>query len=147
MIVNLTPHPLHLYPWHTPDRIKPGSVAATRIIAPSDQYPPARLGHTAIGTGFVDDGVEIEDVEFGADTAHADGLPEPVSGMWFVVCLVVALAATHRSDLLVPHGYVRDDLDGSVIGSRTLGCPVRPEPTETDTCPISATAPLSTTGR
>jgi hypothetical protein len=125
MVVNLTPDRLHIYPSNTPDRIQPGSIPVTRVIPPSDQYPPARLGHTEVGTSFVDDGVLIEDVEFGADTARVDWLPEPVPGTRFVVSLVVGPAAADRDDLLVPHAYVRD-FDGANIGSRKLARPTRP---------------------
>lgn len=69
MIVNLTPHPLHIYPNDCPDRIEPD---------------PART--------------------------------------YYVVPLVVALAARGRSDLLVPYRDVRT-LSGSVIGCRQLAQP------------------------
>jgi len=121
MIVNLSPHPLHIYPADTADRIEPGSV---RVIPPSDEHPPARLGHIVVGTGIIHDGVLIEDLAFGADTGQVNWLPEPVPGTWYVVSLVVGLAARRRTDLLVPHEYVRD-LDGAIIGSRKPGRPVR----------------------
>jgi hypothetical protein len=124
MYVNLTPHPLHLYPSDTPDRIAPGSVAPTRTIPPSPAHPPTRLGHTVVGTGFCLDGVVVEDVAFGAEAGHTTTLPEPAAGTWFIVSLVVGIAARDRDDLLVPHAYVRD-LSGSVIGSRKLARPSR----------------------
>jgi hypothetical protein len=123
-IVNLTPHPLHIYPSQTPDRIQPGSVPAVRVIPQSQEYPPAPLGQTVIGTGLLHDGVVVEYVAFGPDAGQATTLPDPVPGTWFVVSLVVGLAAAHRDDLLVPHAYVRD-LAGSIIGSRMLARPVR----------------------
>lgn len=124
MYVNLTPHPLHIYPLDTPDRIEPGSVAPKRIIPPSAAHPPARLGQTVLSTAFWHDGVVVDDVAFGPEAGHATALPDPVSGTWYIVSLVVGLAARDRDDLLVPHAYVRD-LRGSIIGSRKLARPSR----------------------
>jgi hypothetical protein len=125
MLVNLTPHPLHIYPSDTPDRVEPGSVTPLRVIAPSADHHPARLGHRIVGPENIDVGVPVDRVAFGPDTGQVSSLPEPRSGTWYVVSLVVGLAATHRDDLLVPHEYVRD-LDGAVIGSRKLASPHRP---------------------
>lgn len=121
MIVNLTPHPLHLYPPDTPDRIVVGTVAPLRVLPPSAQHPPARLGHQAIGEQRID-GIAVSLVAFGPRQGQVSDLPEPSEGTWYVVSLVVGLAATHRNDLLVLHEYVRD-LDGHVIGSRMLARP------------------------
>jgi hypothetical protein len=126
MIVNLTPHSLNIYPPETADRIEPGSVGPLQVIPPSTAYPPAPLGQTVVGTGFVHDGVVVEDVAFGADAGHTTNLPDPVPGIWFVVSLVVGLACAHRDDLLVPHAYVRDR-SGSIVGSRKLARPARPD--------------------
>jgi len=122
MIVNLTPHPMHIYPPQTPDRITPGSVNPLLVIAPSAQFPPARLGQRVIGQERID-GIPVEQVAFGPAHAHLS-LPEPDAGTWYVVALVVGLAAPHRDDLLVPHDYVRD-FDGRIIGSRKLARPHR----------------------
>jgi hypothetical protein len=124
MFVNLTPHALHIYPPDTADRIEPGSVAVSKVISPSREYPPARVGHTVAGAGFLHEGVLVEDVAFGANIGQVTWLPDPVPGTWYVVSLPVGLAALHRDDLLVNHEYVRD-LDGSIIGSRKLARPVR----------------------
>lgn len=146
MFVNLTPHPITIYPADTPDRIEPGTVTPTRIVPPSATHPPARLGQTNLETGFSYDGVAIEDVAFGPDAALTPTIPDPVAGTWYIVALVVAIAARDRDDLLVPHAYVRD-LDGSIIGSRRLGRPTRvppaetlpPRPTSTSCCHIGLT--------
>lgn len=122
MIVNLTPHPLHIYPPDTPDRIALGSVAALRVLPPSAQYPPARLGHQVLGEQRIDDDIPVARVAFGPREGQVSDLPEPRAGTWYVVSLVVGLAAAHRDDLLVLHEYVRD-LDGHVIGSRMLARP------------------------
>jgi hypothetical protein len=122
MIVNLTPHPMHIYPADTPERIAPGSVSPIRVIAPSTQYPPARLGQRVIGEdGSIEDGITVDLVAFGPSNGQVT-LPEPREGIWYLVALVVGLAAAHRADLLVPHEYVRD-LDGCIIGSRKLARP------------------------
>lgn len=122
MIVNLTPHPLHIYPADTPDRIVVGSVAPLRVLPPSAQQPPARLGHQVIGEQLIDDDIPVALVAFGPREGQVSDLPEPRTGTWYVVSLVVGLAAVHRDDLLVLHEYVRD-LDGHVIGSRMLARP------------------------
>jgi hypothetical protein len=82
------------------------------------------LGQLVIGADNLGIGVPVERVAFGPDNGVMV-LPDPVPGTWFVVALVVGLAASHRSDLLVPHDYVRD-VDGSIIGSRKLARPHRP---------------------
>ncbi|GAA5200716.1 hypothetical protein GCM10023322_79170 [Rugosimonospora acidiphila] len=127
MIINLTPHPLHIFPAQTPDRIASGSVEPLRVIPPSQDYPPARLGQVVLRTDFIDDMIPVDQVAFGPSTGQVSQLPASVPGTWYVVSLVVGLAATHRTDLLVPHEYVRD-LDGSIIGSRRLARPSRQAP-------------------
>ena len=126
MIVNLTPHAMHIYPPGTPDRIDPTTVPASGIICipPSEHYPPVRLGHIITGTATVHDGIPIEDVIFGVYSRKVNWLPEPLPGAFFVVPLVVGLAASDRNDLLVPHDDVRD-MSGCIIGSRKLARPAR----------------------
>jgi hypothetical protein len=122
MFVNLTPHDMNLYPDTTPERIEPGSVSPALVIPPLTGQPPARLGHTVTGAGFVHEGVAVRDVVFGHEAGHTTSLPDPVPGTWYLVSLVVGLAATHRGDLLVPLNYVRD-LAGNIIGCRELARP------------------------
>ena len=55
MIVNLTPHPLQIYPSGTPDRIAAGAVTPLRVLPPAQQFPPARLGHQVVDLGYIDD--------------------------------------------------------------------------------------------
>ena len=45
--------------------------------------------------------------------------PDPEKGVYYVVSKLVALSLPERSDLLVPHGLVRDD-NGRIIGCRGL---------------------------
>lgn len=122
MIVNLTPHPLHIYPPDTPERIAPDDFAPVRVLPPAPQYPPARLGHQVLGEQRTDDAIPIMRVAFGLANGQVNDLPNPRPGIWYVVSLVVGLAATHRDDLLVLHEYVRD-LQGRIVGSRALARP------------------------
>jgi hypothetical protein len=69
-------------------------------------------------------GVPVERVAFGPEDGQVS-LPEPVKSTWYLVSLVVGLAAARRRDLLVPHDYVRD-LGGSIVGSRKLARPHHP---------------------
>lgn len=125
MIVNLTPHDMHIFAAGTPDRIEPGTVTPTHIIPPSPRHRPVLLGHRVIDAMTMTvDGIVVDDVAFGADTGQADWLPEPSPGVGYLVSLPVGLAATHRSDLLVVHEPVRDH-QGHALGCRKLARPVR----------------------
>jgi len=44
-------------------------------------------------------------------------MPEQVSGVAYIVSALVRSAYPDRTDLLIPHGLVRDD-DGNIIGCR-----------------------------
>lgn len=148
MILNLTPHPICIYPRDCPDRIEPGSVQPLTTIEPCPDYLPARLGEQPLGVAMrlplgvamrlpLDETtpslyhlVDVELVEYGWIGRH--GLSTLPRGdeyhphrTWFVVSLVVALAAGNRTDLLVPYREVRN-LEGSVIGCRQLARPTRP---------------------
>jgi hypothetical protein len=122
-IINLTPHAMHIYPENTPDRIDPASVEPTCIITPSTDHVPARLGQIALGDDDAEIGIPVERVAFGLADGQVEALPEPTEGTWYLVSLVVGLAASNRHDLLVPYAYIRD-LNGSIIGSRKLARPV-----------------------
>lgn len=144
MIINLTPHPLHLYPQDTPERIAVGDAAPLRVLPPSTRHQPVRLGHQVIGEEHVEDGLPVARVAFGTQNAIAEDLPQPRVGTWYVVSLVVGLAATHRTDLLVLHEYVRD-LDGHVIGARRLARPQRHQPQPP--APVAEQSPIPGTPR
>jgi hypothetical protein len=122
VIVNLTPHPLHLYAPDTPDRIAAGDVRPLHVLPPSREHQPARLGHQVIGEEHLDEIIPVVRVAFGLHDGQVTDLPDPRIGVWYVVSLVVGLAAAHRDDLLVLHDYVRD-LQGRIVGCRTLGRP------------------------
>lgn len=135
MIVNLTPHPLHFYPNDCPDRIEEGAVEPLFTVAPSGTV--ARMETSTLGTWFSDcfdhqtpaeslTTVAVEGVEYG----HISGLPKFQEGwdradsgrVYYVVPLVVALAARGRPDLLVPYRDVRS-MAGTVLGCRQLARP------------------------
>ncbi len=132
MIINLTPHPLRIYPPDCPDRVDPAEVEHLFTVAPTGQS--ARVASEDLGKAFEDnfDGqtpaestttVVVEYVNHGSvyGLPPADGHSPPRT--WYVVALVVALAAHDRPDLLVPYREVRN-LDGTVIGCRQLARPV-----------------------
>jgi len=124
MLVNLTPHPVHIYSSDTADRIERDSIAPVSVVPVSETYHPARLGQTVVGTDDLNIGIPVEVVEFGTDPNCGNTLPDPLDGVWYVVSLVVGLAAQHRNDLLVVHDYVRD-MSGSILGCRKLARPHR----------------------
>ncbi|PZG09662.1 hypothetical protein C1I95_28745 [Micromonospora craterilacus] len=123
-IVNLTPHPVRIFPSDTPDRIAPGSVTPLRVITPSAQHQPVRLGHRVIGPDDLGLDIPVERVAYGAADNGSPPLPPPVTGTYYLASLVVGLAAVDRDDVLVCHDTVRD-LEGSIIGTRTLARPHR----------------------
>ena len=120
MIVNLTPHPIRLYPVDAPDIIDIGEQGPYRIDEIPPDGKPARIAMIDLGTVPLRGcDASVEYVEYG----HVDGLPEPESDTWYIVSLPVALAATYRADLLVPYREVRNG-DGTVVGCRQLARPV-----------------------
>ncbi|WP_416901304.1 hypothetical protein [Micromonospora echinospora] len=118
-VVNLTSHPVHVYPVATPDRIESGSITPLCVIALSDRHQSARLGYRVIEDENIDLGIPMHRVAFGTGITP---LPPPVPGTFYLVPLVVGLAAQHWDDLLVSHDTVRD-LTGSIIGVRRLARP------------------------
>lgn len=140
MIINLTPHPINIYPADTPDRVDPATVEPLLTIGPCLDYPTARIGEIPLGTTYIDADATVPSlspqvpVEYVEYTSHG-GLVHPLPPgddhephrTWFVVGLVVALSQTYinhtRSDLLVPYREVRN-LAGTVIGCRQLARPV-----------------------
>lgn len=135
MIVNLTPHPIVIYPNDCPDRIDPEQVEALFIVGPSPDRP-ARLVENTLGTWFTDAfdmtgttpadslySIAVEGVEY----TYVQNLPLPDKfsphRTFYLVSLVVALAQSKfRDDLLVPYREVRN-MSGTVIGCRQLAHP------------------------
>jgi hypothetical protein len=116
LLVNLTPHDIHLYGWDVPEVFAPGEHKPVHVIARDGKV--ARLGEIDAGTQRLD-GVEVELVEY----RSTYGLPDPEPDVWFIVSLVTALAARGRHDLLVPFRELRDR-DGRIIGARILARPI-----------------------
>ncbi|MFG1976987.1 hypothetical protein ACGFJC_47310 [Nonomuraea fuscirosea] len=120
MVVNTTPHPVRIYAADTPDRATAEQLAAGLLaeIPPSGRM--ARLASTDLGARPpVDvDGVPVPvtAVSYG----DVENMPAPAPGVWYVVPLLTALAATGREDLLVPHKQVRN-ADGTVVGCQEFG--------------------------
>ncbi|MBU8857742.1 MULTISPECIES: hypothetical protein [unclassified Micromonospora] len=83
-----------------------------------------RLGQHVVGPDDLGLDIPVERVAFGATHHGVPPLPSPAAGTYYLVSLVVGLAATGRDDLLVCHDTVRD-LDGSIIGVRKLARPHR----------------------
>jgi hypothetical protein len=130
VLINATPHPIHIYSQDTPRQgATPEQLAAGMLAAIPAAEKPARLGMIELGTWhyedvWVDDercvGVGIEAVEY----SHVNDLPEPTPGVRYIVSLPVALAcAGHREDLVSPYLDIRD-VDGRVIGCQMLARPV-----------------------
>ncbi|MGI5214812.1 hypothetical protein [Plantactinospora sp. CA-290183] len=124
-VVNLTPHSVAIYPSDTPDRIEPGSVIPLRVIEPSEQYQAVRLEQRVIRDDDLHLGIPVQLVDFGSGNNGVTPLPPMVKGTYYLVPLVVGLAAFDRHDLLVCHDTVRNT-EGSIMGARKLARPRRP---------------------
>ena len=118
-LVNLTPHPMHLYPEDTPQRVDPATVAAIAVIPPSPHHPTVRFGQRDLGPDPTTIGYPVHRVSLGESDTDNTALPEPCTGTWYIVSTLVALAHPERSDLLMPYRTVRD-LDGNTIGATGL---------------------------
>ena len=97
MIINLTPHEIHL-----PDR----------VIPPSGTVP--RCVELTVDSGDFD-GVAVVCRSYGA----VSDLPEPTEGTLYIVSMLVRLACPDRHDLASPGDLVRDR-DGKIIGAKNL---------------------------
>lgn len=132
MILNLTPHPVRLYPRDTPDRINPADWQPVREIPVAQGLYPARIGEIPLGTQYYGD-IPVEYVEYGSHSGTVHPMPPVMRGdrgepvQFYIVSLPTALLLTYgyqnRPDLLVPYREVRN-FDGTVIGCRQLGRPV-----------------------
>lgn len=131
-LINLTPHPIHVYHTNTPDRIDPdGEYEPLYVLKPSGTI--ARLGvHEVdhIAVHYPDGDLRVSYIDYGG----AVGLPALDEAAWddddddrprvhYVVSLVVALASRGRSDLLSPYREIRN-MSGQVIGCRAFARPV-----------------------
>lgn len=124
MLINLTPHPIVIFPADHPILESEGWVEVTdkwiitwcKIIPKSTIYHPARLVEVEIGSFIVDD-INVERVEYG----YLSNIPPQVQDTYYVVSLATALAVS-RGDFLVPYREVRNK-SGTVIGCRSLARP------------------------
>jgi hypothetical protein len=124
MLINLTPHPIVIFPADHPILEGEGWIEATdkwiiswcKIIPKSTEYPPARLVEIELGSYKIDE-INIERIEYG----HLSSTPPQVTGTYYIVSLATALAVG-RLDFLVPYLEVRNK-SGTVIGCRSLARP------------------------
>jgi hypothetical protein len=105
-ILNLTPHPLHLYQEN-------GEVLTIAPTAPAARVSSVTEKVFEIG------GFPVTRTTFG----DVENLPDPEEGTIFVVSMLVQQAANHRTDLYRPdtgpQNVVRDE-EGKIIGVRAL---------------------------
>ena len=106
MIINLTPHSVNCV-----DVVVAGLVGSVRF---TPEATPARVSSASSVVGEVG-GVPLLRATYG----DIEGLPDARPGILLIVSRVVAAAAPHRRDLLVPSDLVRD-ADGLVTGCRGL---------------------------
>lgn len=104
MIINKTPHPVHIVD-------DAGCVVHTFPVSGE----PIRLAATTQHAGQID-GVPVSQTVFG----KPEGLPEQSSGTYYIVSQLVKSALPSRTDLLVPAEVVRDS-NGNILGCRSLG--------------------------
>lgn len=107
-LINLTPHAIVLYPDNDP---LPQIIPATSPAARVETLPGVCiLPKSALGVPL------YSMPGFGA----VQNLPEPQSDTMYIVSLVVAQNASHRSDLIVPGTGPADnavrDADGRILG-------------------------------
>lgn len=125
--INLTPHPIRIYPPYTPDIIKANEFHWIIEIPPSTDYKPARIGQISLGTVCYLDGIPVEYVEYASHGGTETTMPKKVEGTFLIVSLIVGLLLTYskhnRDDLYVPYREVRNE-QGTVIGCRELARPV-----------------------
>lgn len=120
-VVNLTPHPVILYTPDTPDMVEdPGA----GVVTVWDMAGPmARCTETRRDAGTVTlttrhgDPVEVPLAEVGF--GEVTGLPDPRSGVVYIVSRAAAERATGRADVFYPDRPVRTKT-GQIIGCRAL---------------------------
>lgn len=119
MIVNLTPHPIHIYAPDTPDVVGPEH-KPLYTIQPSGTYARIATTRTPSGTITVGGWLEVPLVE----TTHGKivDLPDPEPGVLYLVSLPCATEMRHsgRDDLIVVDRLVRNS-EGTVVGARGFG--------------------------
>jgi len=116
MIVNLTPHPIHIYAPDAPDVVGPEH-KPLYTIPPCGTYARIATTRTPSGTITVGGWLEVPLVE----TIHGEivDLPDPEPGVFYLVSLACATNAG-RDDLIVVDRPVRN-AEGTVVGARGFG--------------------------
>ena len=107
---NYTPHKVLTYlpdSGHEVTLPKRGTVRLTETFALGEPFPNG-LPCTRVGYG------------------DAEGLPQPVDGVVYLVSQLVVGALPDRTDLAFPAGLVRNDA-GDIVGFRLLARPARPD--------------------
>lgn len=108
LLLNYTPHRVLTYmPRQGSEMVLPqrGNVRLTETLARGEPFP---------------NGLPCTQVGYGA----ADGLPQPVDGVVYLVSQLVVSALPDRTDLAFPAGLVRND-EGDIVGFRLLARPAR----------------------
>jgi hypothetical protein len=115
-LLNTTPHPVHVYPAGTADRIRDGEVEPLLVLPAFST--PVRAGEQTLACGDVllahagvAHRIPVAVVRPGLGTL----LPRR-RGVWLVVSRPVAMSAPYRDDLIVIDREVRDHV------GRTIGC-------------------------
>src|SRR5690606_40778208 len=116
MIVNLTPHPIHLYAPDTPDVVGPEH-KPLYTIPPCGAYARITTTRTPSGTITVGGWLEVPLVE--TTYGKIVDLPDPEPGVLYLVSLACATNAG-RDDLIVVDRLVRNS-EGTVVGARGFG--------------------------
>ena len=103
MFINLTPHEVTL----VDDAGSP-----LLVIVPEEISARCAVKREI---AFTVDGIAVNRNVFG----EVVGLPEPVTGTYYIVSRIVAEAAKERDDLLIPDETVRDN-SGQIIGCKSF---------------------------
>jgi hypothetical protein len=136
-LINLTPHPVVVYPPATADVVTAGTVEPQRIIAAHGEPARVRLSFSETAQDHRRGPAAVSTCQMYM-TPVIEGLPVPHRGVRYIVSLPVAMAvcfgagtlhdwqhepAQARTDLLVPSREVRNSR-GTVVGCRALAQPV-----------------------
>ena len=104
MLVNLTPHSVHLHPEGGDPIVIPPSGVVARVA-----QERRVVGRVPVGIGSTDCEIGVSDFGKIVD------LPSPQPGTWYIVSALVLAAAPARDDLLVPSRTLRDG-EGRIVG-------------------------------
>ena len=105
MVVNKTPHPVHIVDENS---------QVVRTYEKGDSQ--IRLAVKTVKGDNLADGTPTSKTEFG----EPEGLPDFQEGTYFIVSQLVKSALPKRTDLLVPAEVVRDE-KGNIVGCKSLG--------------------------